>query len=33
MKAQFVIYYGPIQMIEWDGASLQEALVIHLDKI
>ena len=33
MRDQFVIYYGLIQMIEWDGEYLQEGLATHLDRI
>ena len=31
-KVQYVIYFGPTQMIEWAGAYHQEEQDIHLDK-
>jgi len=32
MKDQYVIYFGPTQMIEWAGAFHQEEQDIHSDK-
>jgi hypothetical protein len=33
MKVQFVIFYGPTQMIDVDGVSHQEVLDTHSVKI